>query len=197
MAQSGSSIVGHGELIKALNETPEGTHLRFRVAVVYLAHITPPRYYCYPSAKTIADSIGCSVKTVHRTKLWLVQQGAVTTKPGCGRGRTTVVSFMPLVERVRRQREKRKGCKASDIAVTELTGNGGRRDTVCESERGSSESLNNDVQETGLSGQGDSEESPKGPNKDLSARGRTTKGGLKPLSETIPDLLACQIEDVR
>jgi hypothetical protein len=95
-------IVGHGELLKALDELPGVDDARYRVAARYLSHCKPPDLTAYVKTATIAEKVGRSNRHVERCRAWLEEQGAATLTSGRGRGRSTLVDFTPLAERVKR-----------------------------------------------------------------------------------------------
>jgi len=97
-------VVGHGQLLKALNALADCTDQRFRIAAVYLAHASPPDLSSFPKTTTIAGLVGCTKRSVELCRHWLEDQGAITVIRGGGRGRSTVIDFSPLADLVNSER---------------------------------------------------------------------------------------------
>jgi hypothetical protein len=93
-------VIGHGQLLKALNMLPGCTDQRFRIAAVYLAHAAPPELTVFPKTKTVARLVGCTTRSVELCRKWLEENDAVAIARGGGRGRSTSIDFEPLARRV-------------------------------------------------------------------------------------------------
>jgi len=97
-------IVGHGELLKALNALPGCTDQRFRIASMYLSHATPPQLGVFVKTTKVAALVGCTKRSVELCRRWLEEQRAILVTRGGGRGKSTVVDFEPLAEQVKSER---------------------------------------------------------------------------------------------
>src|SRR5215831_6282358 len=104
VTQARRRVVGHGELLKAVNALLGCTDQRFRIATMYLAYATPPRLAVFVKTTTIATLVGCTKRRVKLCRRWLEEHSTIEVTRGGGRGRSTVVDFEPLAERLNSER---------------------------------------------------------------------------------------------